>query len=300
MAPNTDQSLERRRIQNRMAQRRYRRRQSQKSNVDLGLGGLEQNQASDHCMGNLTPASLHEPFNMYETISFSAGDDNPTSSYTDLLSYDIDLDAALLRLSIPEDKVDKNDENLITSPSTSTSATSTTSSWTSPLHLAAQNCNSNSSNSPIIHMLLAHGADPNEVDSRGLSPLSYAVILGYIDTARVLLSRGAGIVPEARGWSPVHLAVLCQRKALLHLLLEHRPALSPQLINECYDDAGMTPLHIAIQEDFEEGVRLLLLYGADPCSRTSQSVVDAESDDSNHEARRKGVRSLPDSRTSSK
>ncbi|KAH9993891.1 hypothetical protein F4779DRAFT_623411 [Xylariaceae sp. FL0662B] len=39
---------------------------------------------------------------------------------------------------------------------------------------------------------------------------------------------------------------------------------------DAYDDAGWTPLHMAIHQDFEAGVRLLLRYGATLSSKAQK------------------------------
>lgn len=138
--------------------------------------------------------------------------------------------------------------------------------WMNPLHAAAQR-----GRDRIVRLLLQHGSEPDETDSDGLTPLMHAVIGGYAAVATLLLSHGAQVVPGAgpcggdrRRSSPLHLAVLHQRENLLRLFLSHmaQERGSSSLVNS-HDEAGRTPLFIAIDLNFEPGVVLLLQHGAD-------------------------------------
>ncbi|KAK0625505.1 ankyrin repeat-containing domain protein [Bombardia bombarda] len=134
-------------------------------------------------------------------------------------------------------------------------------SWLGPLHMAAQK-----GHDRIVRVLLQHDSDRmdcNERDSDGLTPLYYAITGGYEGIVALLVEHGARIDEvDSKQRNALHWAVLEQREGLLKLLLDHCGG-NQALIN-CYDDAGMTPLHTAIDTGFEAGVRLLLQYGGNP------------------------------------
>jgi hypothetical protein len=131
--------------------------------------------------------------------------------------------------------------------------------WLSPLHIAAQK-----GHDRIVRILLRHNIDCNEKDSDGLTPIIHAVIGGHEDVLRSLLSHGVriGSVDGQQRPSALHWAVLHRRGTLLRVLLNH--CLEEKALIDCYDDTGRTPLHLAIDTDFEDGVVILLQFGADP------------------------------------
>ena len=132
--------------------------------------------------------------------------------------------------------------------------------WLSPLHIAAQK-----GHDRIVRMLLQHNADCDEKDSDSLAPIIHAVIGGHEDVVRSLLSHGARIVNQTNGQqqsSALHWAVMHRREDLLRILLDH--CLRECTVVDCYDEQGRTPLHLAVDADFEAGVLMLLQAGADP------------------------------------
>ncbi|KAI1424143.1 ankyrin repeat-containing domain protein [Xylaria sp. FL1777] len=149
--------------------------------------------------------------------------------------------------------------------------------WLSPLHMAAKK-----GSSRIIRMLLQHNSDCNERDSEGLTPLIHAVIGGNEEAVLLLLENGARI--DYAHWddnrpcsSAIHWAVLKRRESVLRVLLDHASSDS-KLVNS-YDDLGRAPLHIAIDMEFDAGVSLLLQSGADPSQKadnTTSGVVDVK------------------------
>lgn len=147
--------------------------------------------------------------------------------------------------------------------------------WLSPLHMAAQK-----GHNRVVHALLHHSVDPNEPDSDGLSPIVHAIIGGHEDVVSSLLLHGARIcgdiveedeedeLKHTRRPSALHWAVLHRREALLRLLLTHSRADRTSV--DISDAFGRTPLHVAIDTNFETGVLMLLQFGADPKSKASK------------------------------
>ncbi|KAI0114054.1 ankyrin repeat-containing domain protein [Nemania sp. FL0031] len=142
-----------------------------------------------------------------------------------------------------------------------------TSGWLSPLHMAARK-----GSSRIIRILLQHNSDCDELDSEGLTPLIHAVIGGHEEATRSLLEGGARIENAQRDGerpspSAIHWAVLKRREGVLRVLLDHSS--DPKLI-DAYDDRGRAPLHIAIDNEFDAGVSLLVQFGADLSRKAQQ------------------------------
>lgn len=130
-------------------------------------------------------------------------------------------------------------------------------SWHGPLHIAAQR-----GHGPIVHLLLKHTVDCNELDSDGRTPLYYAIKGGFEGIVTTLTQHGARIDQvDNQKRNALHWAVAERREGPLRLLLEHCKQ-NQSLINS-YDIDGMTPLHAAVDAGFEAGVDLLLQHGAD-------------------------------------
>lgn len=128
--------------------------------------------------------------------------------------------------------------------------------WSTPLHVAAVH-----GRDKIITALLQHGADCNAKDSNGLTPLAHAAMNGHKEIVRLLLSHGARVseVDDQRR-TVLHWAVIRQREGVLKVLWEHCGR--EHVLIDRYDNTGRAPVHISIETGFEEGVRLLLDFGA--------------------------------------
>ncbi|GAW17835.1 hypothetical protein ANO14919_073020 [Xylariales sp. No.14919] len=139
--------------------------------------------------------------------------------------------------------------------------------WFNPLHSAAAR-----GHARIVRVLLEHQMGTsdrcNARDSDGLTPLAHAIAGGFEDVVSCLLAHGAYITDVAPGpkggVSALHWAVLKRREACLQRLLEHKDVKADtlNLVNDV-DGVGRSPLHLAVQIDFEAGVALLLKHGAD-------------------------------------
>ncbi|KAI1636381.1 ankyrin repeat-containing domain protein [Biscogniauxia mediterranea] len=164
------------------------------------------------------------------------------------------------------------DDSTSSSGSGSGSASTGPSGWMSPLHIAAQK-----GRSRIVLALLQHGADHSGRDSDGLTPLIHATIGGYEEVVSLLLRHGARVdVVDNQQRSGLHWAVIHRHKDVLKVLLDHCAAQDHSPINK-YDVHGKTPLHIAIDVDFESGVQMLLQGGANVHFKARKpNTVEAE------------------------
>ena len=84
-----------------------------------------------------------------------------------------------------------------------------------------------------VRRCIEEGADPNERDSYGRTPLHYAAYYGHVEVVRVLLDEGAdptaedeyGKTPSDRAKEEGHFEVVC--------LLRDRAGTSPSCTREC-------------------------------------------------------------------
>ena len=115
-------------------------------------------------------------------------------------------------------------------------------------------------------LVLQRNMNSNERDSDGLTPMMHAATGGHSEVTSVLLAHGArlGDVDRHRR-SALHWAVLAKQEALLRLLLKH--AGNDLSLIDGYDDAGRTPLHVAVGLGFEACVAVLLESGANMHTR---------------------------------
>ncbi|KAL5327871.1 hypothetical protein ACEPPN_005577 [Leptodophora sp. 'Broadleaf-Isolate-01'] len=143
--------------------------------------------------------------------------------------------------------------------------------WLTPLHIAAQK-----GHDRIVRVLIQRNVDCNEKDSDGRTPLIYAVIEDHQAVVCSLLAHGARINEvDCEQRSALHWAVLYRRERVLKILLEHYSEKERELDINGYNNAGWTPLHMAIERDFESGVLMLLQYGANLQSKARKSPLNA-------------------------
>jgi ankyrin repeat protein len=97
-------------------------------------------------------------------------------------------------------------------------------------------------NTELVKLLLDYGANPNlGLYDKKLrrSPLGMAVYKGYVNSARLLMDKGADINEHVgEGNSPLHMAVMLGNVQIVRLLLEHGAV-------QRKNDHGETPLRIA-------------------------------------------------------
>ncbi len=105
---------------------------------------------------------------------------------------------------------------------------------------------------------LANGADHNEIDRDGRTPLHHAAVHGRQDAVLILLEAGAVIRADRFGWTPLHCAAAAEGK----------PGAIPPLLAAKADvqaktDRDITPLHFAGMHGTIASIDLLLEAGAE-------------------------------------
>lgn len=101
------------------------------------------------------------------------------------------------------------------------------------------------------------GADINQINSDGLRPLALAIQNESIELVSLLIKNGADAFDvDENGNNVAHMAILFRKeKALYYFLKGGRLAFSVSENKE-----GLTPLEFAINENYVDGVKILLAY----------------------------------------
>ncbi len=99
------------------------------------------------------------------------------------------------------------------------------------LHFAIQYCKNDLVD--MINLLIEFGADVNQTQYHGETPLGYAVDAGNYDAVKCLLEKGA-VVNNRQLHTPIDSAVMMGHLEILKLLLEHNhnPIHIPELIEK--------------------------------------------------------------------
>ncbi|XP_037438952.1 ankyrin-1-like [Triticum dicoccoides] len=123
----------------------------------------------------------------------------------------------------------------------------------------------------IAKYLLDHGANPNKVNSDGISPLHQATISGDRETVKLLLAKGAYIDPVAFCGTPLHCAAANGDADIMKILLDHNADCN-KLVN------GQTPLIAAVGGASMNCMLLLLKAGADHKAALTHSLKNLHSE----------------------
>lgn len=122
----------------------------------------------------------------------------------------------------------------------------------------------------LIRSLIEKGADPNERDCDGLTPLHWSVMMGGLESIAMLVAAGAD--PNAvdeNGATPLHFSVVGASREIVVVLFDARSDINAR------DDEGNTSLHRAAAQS-HEAIRILLDIGADPTLKNGVGKLPEE------------------------
>lgn len=129
-----------------------------------------------------------------------------------------------------------------------------------PLHMAMEQ-----NNTALLQALLNAGADPNQRDNQGRTPLMTGIILGSVECIKKLLAPNnpnkADVnlgLTDGSERTPLWMAAASGRTAIAELLLTRGAYINQR------DKDGKSPLYIAIEKGHIELAKLLVKRGADP------------------------------------
>lgn len=133
--------------------------------------------------------------------------------------------------------------------------------------------------SDIVQLLIQHGAQVNQQDKSGCTPVMSATMHGHSDIVKTLLDKGVPVNQEnSIGVTLLATAALFGHIDIVRLLLQ-RDATN---INQ-QDILGRTALICAAMRGHSTIVQLLLQYGADPSIQTKQAKNALDHADQNND-----------------
>jgi len=121
---------------------------------------------------------------------------------------------------------------------------------------------------------LRHGADVNVTDKNWQTPLHYAAWANSVESARLLLERGADVraVERTDDLEPLHLAAAHKNGTeLAALLLAYKADINARKLTD-----GKAPLHVAVSAQNVDMIRLLLQRGADVTLKEAAGLTSLE------------------------
>lgn len=115
----------------------------------------------------------------------------------------------------------------------------------------------------MVSLLLAHGADPNQRDTIGNTPLHLAAVTGKISVVTLLLMAGTDVLSsDSHGYNPLQLA-----QTKLKMLQRYRTDDSNGIKDEVQNVIKMLLVYLQKQKDAKEQIEALSSF----CSKLSLS-----------------------------
>ena len=117
---------------------------------------------------------------------------------------------------------------------------------------------SNNNNLKIVTILLEkmkENASLDQQDKFGMTALYVATCYNRHEIVKLLIERGANIIPQYTGWTPLHIAVKHNKFEIAKTLLERQQNHKWLNNRNCYGD---TALHLAAENKNHEIIKLLL------------------------------------------
>ena len=109
----------------------------------------------------------------------------------------------------------------------------------------------------ITKFLIANGADIKSQNNRKYTPLHLASWFGHFEIAELLIEKGADLnVKTRQGCTPLHISAYLGFKDITELLLKKGARIDE------IDDEGCTPLNLSFRSDNIEIAKLLIINGA--------------------------------------
>lgn len=131
------------------------------------------------------------------------------------------------------------------------------------LHIASQK-----EDYDLVKALIFHGANPNELNNDGYSPLLFAFLYENVEIIQFFLDNGADIHTESNSKEGViHVAVRTKNLEVLELSLEYGADIDKQ------NKSGNTALHDAAINNNSGAVKLLVENGADVSIKNKQGYT---------------------------
>jgi len=123
-----------------------------------------------------------------------------------------------------------------------------------PLHVAVLG-----GHASATRTLLRAGANPNALDHRHRSPLHLAAVRGQCDVIVSLIAGGASLdSTDAEGSTALHVCLWAENEAAAKALVD-----AGANVNTADEVAGLTPLHVAVQQGLVDSAAMLLEHEAD-------------------------------------
>jgi ankyrin repeat protein/L-ascorbate metabolism protein UlaG (beta-lactamase superfamily) len=122
-------------------------------------------------------------------------------------------------------------------------------------------------NAELVQILLDNGFDPVQKNAYDLTPIEHAIGMNSVEITNLLVSKGADLKVSSTRLPLLHRAAVSQGVETLHFLLDRGFDIDEK------DEAGRTPLILAIEFGNMEAARALILRGADINLANSEGIV---------------------------